>query len=233
MTKPNIILILTDHFRRDALGPHTPHIRRLATRGTRFANAYCASPLCQPSRANIITGMYNSQTGICGNQQPPISADLRDNSFMNRLRHAGYRTALVGKHHYLDRYGEWVDLTSDDDTIGAYGFDHVFQVADEIAAEATRFISEHAGPQPFYLNVSFVGPHPPYWHPGVAPDDDALPPVVGGADETREEQNLAGVAGYERISSELVEALLAHEVKLTRSTQAKEEDRLQRVHLGL
>ena len=71
-TQPNIILILTDHFRPDALGPSTPNLMSLAERGIQFANAYCASPLCQPARASIITGKFPSQHGICGNQAEPI-----------------------------------------------------------------------------------------------------------------------------------------------------------------
>ena len=103
--RPNIILILTDHFRRDVLGNHTPNLMRLAHDGVSFANAYCASPLCQPSRISIATGMYPSQTGICGNQSDPLHTDLRNDTLMNHLQKAGYYTALIGKHHFIDRYG--------------------------------------------------------------------------------------------------------------------------------
>jgi arylsulfatase A-like enzyme len=43
--RPNIILILTDHFRPDALGPSTPNLTTLAEAEVQFGNAYCASPL--------------------------------------------------------------------------------------------------------------------------------------------------------------------------------------------
>ena len=51
--QPNIILILTDHFRPDALGSSTPNLMALAERGVQFGRAYCASPLCQPARSCI------------------------------------------------------------------------------------------------------------------------------------------------------------------------------------
>jgi arylsulfatase A-like enzyme len=230
VTTPNIILILTDHFRRDALRPDlTPNLMRLARQGTQFANAYSASPLCQPARNCIITGRHASDNGITGNQQPPLSEELRRDTFMHRLQAAGYCTALVGKHHYIDRYGIGMDVTEDDETIRAYGFDLVFQVQDDgenlhnddeytrwlreagrleefraaqrqnaggthpyppdetadgfIGCRGIRFVEEYAEDRPFYLNLSFIGPHPPFWHPGETREHlaDGMP-VKGAAD---------------------------------------------------
>ncbi len=230
--KPNVILILTDHFRRDALGPKTPNLNRLAAQGVRFANAYSAAPLCQPARCCIITGMHPTATGVCGNQSPPIRDDLRDDTFMRRLQQAGYYTALIGKHHYIDRYGIGMDVTDDDDELRLYGFDHVFQVVDDgenqhnddrytkhlleqnkrdefreafagnawsckphpfeadetadgfIGVNGVRFVEEYDKDQPFYLNLSFIGPHPPYWHPGGQDaKPDAMPSAKGVADD--------------------------------------------------
>jgi len=195
--KPNIILILTDHFRRDAVGPSTPNLQALAAEGTLFENAYCAAPLCQPARCSLITGMFPSQHGVCGNQSPPIPDALRDNTFMHRLRDAGYFTAMIGKHHYIDRYGLGVDLRDDNDEIGRYGFDHVFQVADE---------------RPFYLNLSFIGPHPPFWHPGeLRHDPDGMPPPLGvpdnAADRRRRAHYMEKCSLIDRYIGRLVEAL--------------------------
>jgi len=236
MKKPNIVLIMTDHFRRDAVGNSTPHLKALAARGVRFENAYCAAPLCQPSRCSIVTGMLPSQHGVCGNQNVPLGDDLRDDTFMHHLRKAGYFTALIGKHHYLDRYGVGMDVTEDDDEIRHYGFDQVFQVVDDgenthnrdeytkyldkqgkldeflsvfatnawsckphpfaaddtadgfIGANGIRFVEEYDRSRPFYLNLSFIGPHPPYWHP-QSPRLDSFrvaPPIgVEDSDATR------------------------------------------------
>lgn len=224
----NIILILTDHFRRDALGPSTPNLMSLAERGVQFANAYCASPLCQPSRASIITGKFPSQHGICGNQADPIHPDLRSSTFMSHLQRAGYYTALIGKHHYLDRFGIGMDVTDDDEQIKGYGFDSVVQVVDDdenthnddaythhlrkkgllekfrevfdelaweckphpfaeedtpdgfIGGRAVGLIENYDRDQPLYLNLSFIGPHPPYWHPGALQHDpEAMPEPLG------------------------------------------------------
>ncbi len=231
--QPNIVLIMTDHFRPDAVGKSTPNLMRLANNGTRFANAYAGAPLCQPSRVSIITGMYPSQHEVCGNMSPPITDDLRDDTFMHHLQDAGYFTAMVGKHHYIDAYGLNIDVvTEQDEAIKQYGFDHVWQVVDcdenlhnddrythylrdkgqlEMYREETRkqswrcgpyplpeedcedryigrmgceFVEQYAEDRPFYLNLSFVGPHPPYWHPGELVHDPAQMAAPLGAEDT-------------------------------------------------
>jgi len=219
MRQPNIILILTDHFRRDALGESTPGLQGLAERGVQFTNAYCASPLCQPARASIVTGLYPSQHGICGNAAEPIAEELRAQTFMQRLRGAGYATALIGKHHFLDRYGVGMDVRVDDEVVRSFGFDSVLQVVDDdenlhnddaytdhlrrkgllgqfrecfqeraweclphpfdeedtvdgfIGGRGVDLVASGGLREPFYLNLSFVGPHPPYWHPGKLSHD--------------------------------------------------------------
>lgn len=238
---PNIILIMVDQMRPDHLGPKTPNLMKLAAQGVRFDHAYTASPVCQPSRNSIITGLYNSQTGICGNQAEPISAGLRNESFMNRLREAGYYTALIGKHHYIDRYAVGIDVVKEDAAaVKAYGFDHVIQCLDVgehipnedktenvddyilylrnkglekkyfsevkngmrtgkhpmnsedsedgfIGSEAIKFVRNYNRKQPFYLNVSFIGPHPPYMVPGEAltnPEDTKRPVSAPPSPET-------------------------------------------------
>lgn len=263
--RPNLILILTDHFRRDAVGPSTPNLMRLAAGGTRFENAYCASPLCQPSRSAIVTGLYPSQNGVSGNQSKPVRTPLRHDTFMRRLQAAGYHTALVGKHHYLDRYGLEVDVTDDDDTIRDYGFDDVFQVVDDgenghnddeytrhlrqqgrlesfrealagkrddpfghpfeeddsadgfIGLGGIRFVESYRGEKPFYLNLSFVGPHPPLWHPGpLGHDPEAMAAPLGAPDgaETRFKRAhyLDKCALIDRYVGRLVEALTARDL---------------------
>lgn len=233
MKKPNIILILTDHFRRDAVGKSTPNLMALAKGGVRFTNAYCGAPLCMPSRVTLATGLFPSQTGVCGNQSAPIVIAQRDDTYMNRLQKAGYYTALIGKHHFLDRFGVGMDVRDDDEEIKQYGFDHVFQVVDDgenmhnddeytaylrekglldefrkvyperawackehpfepddtvdgfIGTQAIGWVESYDGDQPFYLNVSFVGPHPPFWHSGPLQHDPAsLPDPIGNPDFT-------------------------------------------------
>lgn len=65
---PNILLITSDQQHYDTLGVsnsriQTPALYRLCCEGTRFDRAYCPNPVCTPSRASIITGLYPSVHG--------------------------------------------------------------------------------------------------------------------------------------------------------------------------
>lgn len=102
MKKPNILLITTDqqHFR--ALGVHdpvlkSPNLDRLCREGTRFDRAYCPNPVCTPSRASLITGLYPSRHGAwtIGVKLPEDVPTLGDH-----LISGGYATALIGKAHF-------------------------------------------------------------------------------------------------------------------------------------
>jgi len=68
--KPNVIFILADDLGAHDLGCfgstfyETPNLDRLAKRGTRFTQAYAASPLCSPTRSSILVGQYPARTGI-------------------------------------------------------------------------------------------------------------------------------------------------------------------------
>src|SRR5688572_29253424 len=70
--RPNIVLILADDLRWDALGctghpfVKTPHIDRLAREGVRFRNAFVTTPICLPSRASILTGQYAHTHKVTG-----------------------------------------------------------------------------------------------------------------------------------------------------------------------
>lgn len=61
-TPTNVLLVMSDEHRPDALGcaghplVQTPVLDRLADEGTRFTATYCSSPLCVPSRASFATG---------------------------------------------------------------------------------------------------------------------------------------------------------------------------------
>ncbi len=100
--KPNVLFILCDDLRPDALGcygsPHvrTPHINRLAQEGVRFRNAFCTTSLCSPSRASILTGLYAHTHGVVNNFTE-LPADRPH--WVQRLRETGYTTAYLGKWH--------------------------------------------------------------------------------------------------------------------------------------
>ncbi|MEM9015532.1 MAG: sulfatase-like hydrolase/transferase, partial [Verrucomicrobiota bacterium] len=100
--KPNLLVILTDDHRYDALGflghpfLETPNLDRLAKEGVYFENAVVTTSLCSPSRASILTGLYAHNHGVIDNYNP-FSEDLI--FFPTYLQHVGYETAFVGKWH--------------------------------------------------------------------------------------------------------------------------------------
>lgn len=100
--KPNVLFLLCDDLRPQALGcygsPHvkTPNIDKLASEGVRFANAFCTTSLCSPSRASILTGLYAHKHTVVDNfTELPDSLD----TFPKKLRSAGYKTGYIGKWH--------------------------------------------------------------------------------------------------------------------------------------
>jgi N-acetylglucosamine-6-sulfatase len=102
-TQPrNIILVLTDDHRYDALGfmrhpfLQTPNLDSLAKNGVHFRNAFVTTALCSPSRASILTGQYAHRHRVVDNQHPvPPGTTF----FAQHLQRAGYDTAFVGKWH--------------------------------------------------------------------------------------------------------------------------------------
>ena len=72
MKRPNVLFIAIDDLNDwvGCLGGHpqakTPNMDRLAARGTLFSNAHCQAPLCNPSRASLLTGLRPTTTGIYG-----------------------------------------------------------------------------------------------------------------------------------------------------------------------
>ncbi len=103
---PNVLFIISDDL-NNFLGCYgdprakTPHIDRLAARGVRFDRAYCAFPLCGPSRNSLLTGLYPNSTGILANQQIFRQTIPSQHSMPQAFRLAGYFAARIGKlYHY-------------------------------------------------------------------------------------------------------------------------------------
>lgn len=128
--RPNIIMIICDELRADALGCYgnsiveTPNIDRLASTGTRFSQCFVTQPTCTPSRASILTGCYPSalRSRMVGCYTPD------DERFLPRvLSDNAYRTVAIGKIHLVPQAAEpevlAQALASDDGTY--YGFQEV------------------------------------------------------------------------------------------------------------
>ncbi|MBM4040726.1 MAG: sulfatase [Planctomycetes bacterium] len=107
--RPNVVFILTDDMRWDALGCtghpflKTPHLDRLAAEGARFANCFCTTSLCSPSRASMLSGLYAHAHGVTNNFTDYPNALP---SFPRQLQAAGYATAYIGKWHMNEESDE-------------------------------------------------------------------------------------------------------------------------------
>lgn len=106
--KPNILLIISDDL-NTRIGPymeidkHTPHLDRLAAEGIRFTRTYCQYPVCGPSRASLMSGLYPETNGVLTNNDQPGSYRMETPSLAHHpslagfFREQGYYTARVSK----------------------------------------------------------------------------------------------------------------------------------------
>jgi len=106
--QPNVLMIISDDL-NTRIGPymeidrHTPHLDRLASEGIRFTRTYCQYPVCGPSRASLMSGLYPETTGVLKNNDKPGSYRAETPSLSNHpsvagfLREQGYYTARVSK----------------------------------------------------------------------------------------------------------------------------------------
>jgi arylsulfatase A len=117
--KPNVVFILADDLGINDLGcygrkdHHTPNLDRLASQGMRFTSAYCAQPICSPSRLAIMAGKHPAQlhltTYLPGRADAPsqkllhpkiaTQLALEEKTLAEYLKEAGYATACIGKWH--------------------------------------------------------------------------------------------------------------------------------------
>lgn len=126
--KPNILFIMTDQQRWDAMGcsggwVQTPNMDRIASEGVRYTNCVTTSPVCVPARLSLATGLYAHNTGVWNNSKHKMSADTP--TWMQAIRDAGYRTSLFGKTHLHTNSG---DLRKREHLMNAYGLDDVNEI---------------------------------------------------------------------------------------------------------
>ena len=110
--KPNILFIISDDL-NTRIGPymhidrHTPNLDRLSREGIRFSRAYCQFPLCGPSRASLMSGLYPETNGVVKNNDQPGSYRTENPSLADHpslagfFRQHGYFTARVSKIYHM------------------------------------------------------------------------------------------------------------------------------------
>lgn len=172
--KPNIIFILTDDHRWDALGAmgnkiiQTPHLDQLAGDGIMFRNAYVTTAICAVSRASFLSGQYQSRHKI-DDFSTSFSPEALNKTYPMLLKEAGYKVGFIGKYGVgnpkdqpKEQYDFWACSTKSQpdyemtDEEGNF-IHHTDKVAKDINQFLTRFAGEKK--EPFCLSVSFKAPH--------------------------------------------------------------------------
>lgn len=184
---PNVVLILGDDMGYADLGVQgatdipTPSIDAIAKNGVRFTNGYVSAPQCSPTRAGLLTGRYQERFGHEFNLSPSDDAfglPLTETTIADRMKAAGYATALVGKWH-LGVEPQFHPLKRGfDEFFGFLGGLHAYEpgrapvmrgttevseseyLTDAIGREAVAFIDRNAA-KPFFLYVAFNAVHTP------------------------------------------------------------------------
>lgn len=127
---PNILFLMTDQQRWDAMGSsggwlQTPNLDRIAAEGTRFTNCITTSPVCVPARVTLATGRYPHNNGVWNHM--PYTVPAQTDTWMAEIRKLGYRTSLFGKTH-LTPHGR-SDLRKNESLLHGWGLDDVDEIA--------------------------------------------------------------------------------------------------------
>lgn len=164
--RPNIVFLLTDDQRWDALGCmgnpviRTPNVDRLAAQGVVFERNFVTTSICMTSRASIFTGLYARCHGIHDFATPLKPVDF-ERSYPALLREAGYRTGFIGKYGVgnampADRFDYWRGFPGQGRYFEREGGEHLTST---IGRQAVEFIRGSRPERPFCLSVSFKAPH--------------------------------------------------------------------------
>ena len=127
-SRPNILFVLTDQQRQDSMACYgnewieTPNLNTIADHGFVFENAYVTQPVCTPSRASIMTGLYPHTVGLHRNNIP-LPADTQTIA------------ELIGDDYYCGYFGKW---HLGDDMVLQHGFDTWVSVEDFHRRRATK-----------------------------------------------------------------------------------------------
>ncbi len=174
--RPNILFLLADDVRWDDLGctghpfSRTPQLDRIAREGVKFRNAFATTPLCSPSRASFLTGLYPHAHSITDNTDRS-AASHQLATFPQALQRAGYETAFIGKWHMGNDdsrrpgFDHWIclkgqgstfdpELNVDGEAVRTKGY-----VTDILSERAVAFV-QRPREKPFLLYLAHKAVHP-------------------------------------------------------------------------
>jgi N-acetylglucosamine-6-sulfatase len=187
---PNIIFVLTDDL-DFASAQKMPQIRsQLVDEGASFEEAFVSYPVCCPSRATILTGLYAHNHGVASNEPPNggfekfLAEGHEENTTATGLQEAGYQTALFGKYmneypgddptHVPPGWDEWYGKLdpgehklynyriNENGEVLSYGSETEDYFTDILSKQATDFVRRAAPePEPFFAYVAPTAPHGP------------------------------------------------------------------------
>ncbi len=155
VAKPNILFIFTDQQHAGMMGCtgnpflKTPEMDSLAATGTRFDLAYCANPVCSPSRFSMMTGVLPSRINMESNSKAGVakpSAEVLSRSLGQVFRSAGYETVYGGKVHLPM-------------TLESIGFTNITNDAGPKLADTCAQFLRQKRDKPFLMVASFINPH--------------------------------------------------------------------------
>ncbi len=194
----NFILLQTDDQGRWAVPwrmPELPmpHLARFRTQAVELDQFYCASPVCSPSRASVLTGRFPSAHGIhdwlVGRRHPDAWPDAYldgQPTTPEILARAGYQCAMSGKWHVGDSqesapgFEYWyAHQAGGGDYFGAPIWRDGKPASEEryfthaVTEQALEFLATRDSSRPFYLQVNFTAPHTP-WIDNHLPEHLAL-----------------------------------------------------------
>lgn len=189
LSRPNILLIITDQQSADAMSNRigsqylkTPNMDYLANHGITYKRAYCANPLCIPSRSSMFTGLYPHQVGIQANDNDKELSSIGFQMMGTIFQKGGYETAYFGKWHLpyeankKETHGfEWMSHNKSN------GVDSI------IPSDAIGFLHQKHD-KPFLMVASFIDPHNicewargqklPDGEVGTPPEAEGCPPLL-------------------------------------------------------
>ncbi len=171
MRSPNIIFILTDDQRWDAMGCmgnpdiQTPEMDKLASEGVKFTNAFVTTPICAVSRASILSGQYARRHGIVG-----FSTHFSDSAYQNtypmQLKEVGYRIGFIGKYGVgqakdfpKEKYDYWGCFPGQGKYWHTDSLGNKVHLTKILGDRALEFLKNSPDDKPFCLSLSFKAPH--------------------------------------------------------------------------